>query len=90
MDKISEILIDIYTDGTDYEKRIAQARQSFYTLLMEELPKKYDDYEQCTLGGHNEHNCEKNIIRKAKFEEHNKVLSEVEAMLKRVILEKGK
>lgn len=51
-----------------------------YTEILKKLSengvKKYDDYPQCCVGGHNEHNCEDNIKAKVKFEEHNKTIDD--------------
>ena len=47
-------------------------------------PKKWCDYEQCCVAGHNEHNCERNIVSRAKFEEHNKCIDDHNEWLKSI------
>jgi len=43
-------------------------------LLVKGMPEEYTDYEQCCVGNHTDKNCIKNVVSKAKFEEHNKIL----------------
>ncbi len=61
----------------ELNRNIDSALSSLLALIEKKLPKEYVDYEQCCVGGHNEHNCEKNITSRVEFETHNKLLSEI-------------
>ena len=68
-------------DGQCLERQDKYFKEALTAILSEVRREiegmKYTDYEVCTVGGHTEENCEKNRLSKARFEAHNKVLSDL-------------